>query len=374
MLIVLKKWIMKNKFFYRILYILYIPIKELFLLYPKYVAMSEALEAISKRDTEKKAVFYFGVPLHKNIGDLAQTYCAKRYFELYWEDYQCIQMKTYCTYSKRFLKSLKSIMQPDDIIVFQSGYCSTDRHLDHKMHKTIVGLFKDQKIIFLPQTVRYENKKEIETTSKIFNEHNRILFLARDKISYEKALDMYPNARVECFPDIVTTLIGTMKDGVAKNGILLCMRKDFEKLYSTKSIITLVNRLKNIADIVDVSDTTCEQYTNKYIYSHLKEIVYEKINQIMKYRIVITDRYHGIIFSLISNVPVIVLATTDHKVSSGIDWFLQQYDGRVYKASNLELAYCLVKKILESEKLETINDSFYMENYYKKLRDMIDQL
>lgn len=48
------------------------------------------------------------------------------------------------------------------------------------------------------------------------------------------------------------------------------------------------------------------------------------------YKVVITDRYHGTIFSLIANTPVIIIKSTDHKVTTGADWFKGIYDDYVY--------------------------------------------
>ncbi|WP_082026255.1 polysaccharide pyruvyl transferase family protein [Prevotella pectinovora] len=42
------------------------------------------------------------------------------------------------------------------------------------------------------------------------------------------------------------------------------------------------------------------------------------LQQFAKYQVVITDRYHGTIFSQIVNTPVIVISSTDHKLRSGV--------------------------------------------------------
>ncbi len=36
---------------------------------------------------------------------------------------------------------------------------------------------------------------------------------------------------------------------------------------------------------------------------------------------VVTDRYHGLIFSVICGKPAVVLPTVDHKLTSAIEWF-----------------------------------------------------
>ncbi|MFI5429468.1 polysaccharide pyruvyl transferase family protein [Aeromicrobium sp. UC242_57] len=49
------------------------------------------------------------------------------------------------------------------------------------------------------------------------------------------------------------------------------------------------------------------------------------------YQVTVTDRYHGVIFSLISGTPVVVLESTDHKLRSGVQWFPPQIFGNMIR-------------------------------------------
>ena len=370
----IKKYCRKNKTFYFLSRIIYIPIRELFLIKPKREYRNEAIRKLENRQINKSTIFYFGVPVHKNLGDLAQTYCALRYFTKYWPDYEVLAMQTYSTYSKKYLKLLKQHIRACDLIFFQSGYCTTDEHLDHTMHKIILKQFPNTRIVFLPQTVLFRNMREREATSRIFNQHKHTMFLARDDISYEFAKELFSSLKLECFPDIVTTLIGTEKLNEGENsGVLICVRNDYEQLYSKKSIGILVERLSKITSNIDITDTTCNEYTYKYIIENLETVIYSKINSFRKYEVVITDRYHGTIFALIANVPVIVLSSKDHKVSTGLDWFKGVYDGMVYSAKSIENAYEITEKILRN-KLSNENQLYFEQAYYAKLRAMVGEL
>jgi pyruvyl transferase EpsI len=37
--------------------------------------------------------------------------------------------------------------------------------------------------------------------------------------------------------------------------------------------------------------------------------------------LVVTDRYHGLIFSVLCRKPTVVLPTVDHKLTSALSWF-----------------------------------------------------
>ena len=66
---------------------------------------------------------------------------------------------------------------------------------------------------------------------------------------------MFPDINKLCFPDIVTTLIGSVPSGQNRNGIIFCLRNDGEKYYSNQELEILINQCKNIAS-VDLTDTT----------------------------------------------------------------------------------------------------------------------
>lgn len=86
----------------------------------------------------------------------------------------------------------------------------------------------------------------------------------------------------------------------------------------------------------------------------------------------ITDRYHGTIFSLCAGTPVVIIKTTDHKVTTGADWFNGIYDDYVYVAKDLENAIRISQKILKSNLAHTFRPYFKTE-YYDKLKSLFEQ-
>ena len=75
-----------------------------------------------------------------------------------------------------------------------------------------------------------------------------------------------------------------------------------------------------------------------FIVRNTEEIVTEKIKEFSSYDLIITDLYHGMIFSVIANTPVVVLPSSDHKISSGVQFFkaASEFDKRVYFFENIE--------------------------------------
>ena len=81
------------------------------------------------------------------------------------------------------LKKLK--IKETDLIFFQSGYTFTGIHPYENMHRKIVENFPYNKIVFLPQTVKFKNQKILENVQNFYGKYDNIYFFARDKISYD---------------------------------------------------------------------------------------------------------------------------------------------------------------------------------------------
>ena len=63
-----------------------------------------------------------------------------------------------------------------------------------------------------------------------------------------------------------------------------------------------------------------------------------------------------IFFVLVNTTPVIIIKSTDHKVTTGADWFKGIYDEYVYLAEDLDDAYEIAKRlyIKESKRIQAV--------------------
>ena len=109
-----------------------------------------------------------------------------------------------------------------------------------------------------------------------------------------------------------------------------------------------------------------------------KEIVKNREYYIQKecdyyshFKVIITDRYHGTIFSLISGTPVVVLKTSDHKLSSGVKWFPEEFKDYVTFANSLDEAYEKAVSMMKKDLTHQLSP-YFKENYYDKLKDVLE--
>lgn len=364
----IKKIIISSKFMKKIVYGTYHKIKSGLL----YKSTRKKIIKMTKIDRPK--IFYLGIPVHTNLGDLAQGVCIRRWLGKHYPERVVVEIETNAIVntSKSVLKYIKKYYREQDFIVFQSGYTTTDLggYAD-EMHREIMQTLPNGKMLMLPQTVFFKDPKNAERTSKCYNSIKDLLFLARDRVSYEMARKMFPDISVKLFPDIVTTLIGNYSFSYKREGILFCCRNDEEKYYSNDEISSLIDNCRTICS-VNKTDTTKNGHTTEII-ANAKQYIENEIDFYAHYRLIITDRYHGTILSLVAGTPVIIIKTTDHKVVTGAEWFKGVYDEYVYLADNLDHAFILAKKILKKPLANRLKPYFEKE-YYDKLPDYFENM
>ena len=324
-----------------------------------------------------KRILYFGIPMHTNLGDQAQKYCIRKWLNENYPEYEVIEIPTRVVVDTRFrfLEEMRKYVQTSDIFVFQSGYCTHDIEPSQEdlMHRIVIENFPSNMMLMFPQTVYFKNADRQALSSKVYSMAEKMLFLARDNTSYRTAEKMFPTLRVELFPDIVTSLIGTKHYDNERKGILVCARRDCEKFYSDDQLAEMIENLKKYAPVT-ISDTTIDNLDSYWLDNHFEEYFQDIIRQYSSYEVVITDRYHGTIFSLIAETPVIVLKTTDHKVSTGVDWFKGVYD-IVEFAESLDEAIKKASLCLKNKKAACVHhEPYFADKYYSGLKAHFDEV
>ncbi|HHT67305.1 MAG TPA: hypothetical protein GX010_03670 [Erysipelotrichaceae bacterium] len=347
------------------------PIRKFFLDYVlKYKTEKEIKKGIT---SSRKKIYYIGIPAHANLGDLAQGMCIRRWLKKNYPEYYIVEIETNALVNTHLslINRLKNVFNNErDFVVFQSGYTTTDLggHAD-LMHQAVMKALPNARILMMPQTIFFKTEERKMLCSKIYNAQKNMLFLARDSVSYSSAKEMFPDIAVKCFPDIVTTLIGYFNSKRSREGICFCLRNDKEKFFSDEELQVLIDRCKEIGRVNRV-DTTKKK--KRKAVKNAEKYIFLEIEEYSKYKLMITDRYHGTIFSLVAGTPVIVIRTTDHKVTTGAEWFKGIYDNHVFLAKNLKDAYEIAKSIYARAEYPALMP-FFEKEYYDKLPKLFEE-
>ncbi|MCR5362149.1 MAG: polysaccharide pyruvyl transferase family protein [Bacteroidales bacterium] len=314
-----------------------------------------------------RMIFLFGSPGHSNLGDQAQTYCIEKWLKKNYPNYG-IRIFTLRTATNEIFTDLRRFIRKHDMLVCHSGYHFTDLYRECDPYKKLATMFPDYRITIFPQTVYYKEHAVLEETARIFNNHGNTLLMCRDEVSYNTAKEYFTNCHLLLMPDIVTSLIGTVHFNSERKGILFCIRNDKEAFYSKEDIQQLRSRF--VGGKTDMTDTTLPMSWQE-IAANREQVILQEIEKYSKYQVLITDRYHGTIFSLIAGTPVIVIGSNDHKLSSGVNWFPEEFRDYVTFAHNLEEAYIKATQILSRDDLTYQLPPYFRDNYYSGLKQLL---
>lgn len=331
--------------------------------------------AADKVGFERKTILYLDIPIHPNMGDLAQYCCIKNWLKDNYSEYHVLEIDANSImYARQEFISLLNKLTKEDLIFFQSGYCTQDLGGFHdEVHRITVENALKVPIIMLPQTVFFKSKENAARTAEVYSKYSNLTILLRDAKSFEYAKELFKMNRLMLCPDIVTSLIGTrnVPGKEERKGILLCCRNDSEKFYSDADISGLKEQLSYIDEVI-ISDTTvaCDfQDLKKNISQHVSNM----IDEFSHYRAIVTDRYHGTIFSLVAGTPLVVIKTNDHKVITGVDWFKDIYDETVCYEDDIQKVPQIVEQKYKSYQYEKLSPVFKAK-YYDCLREKLEEV
>ena len=302
-----------------------------------------------------KRIFLLGTPWHGNIGDQALVISEKYILNTIYLNYKIIEIPS-VLYNYKLTKLLGLNIKSDDTIFIQGGGNLGTLYINEEIfHRDIVKNYPNNKIVIMPMSIYFHNndfgKYELKISKQIYNKHKHLTIISRDEISYNFAKKHFYNVKNIISPDSVLSLEDICTNNVyIRKGICFFLRKDIEKIVSDESIKKIKQYLKINKINYILSDTANNRNYRNDI--ERKTIVLSKLDMAKKSKLVITDRYHGVIFSVITHTPVIVFKSFDTKISSGVKWF-----------NNLEWVHYIDSNNI-TEILNTIN--FYcLDNEYK---------
>lgn len=332
----------------------------------KFIFIASCKIAVFRKN---RMVFLFGSPIHSNLGDQAQSYCLYKWFSNNYPNYGMYFFRLPET-RKSLLTILRKTIRKGDMIVCHSGYHLTDLYHEQDVYCKLANQFRDRPIWIFPQTIHYQDDNNLKTTAMILNDHGLVTLMVRDEESYSTAKKYFYGCKLLLYPDIVTSLIGTKEFHNPRDGILFCFRNDVEAFYSKEQISQLKNKFNNI--IIEETDTTLNMPGRKII-NNREKVLNDVLDYYSRFKLIITDRYHGTILSLIAGTPVVVLQTKDHKLSSGVKWFPDSFKEYVFYAKTMDDAYEKAMQIL-SARLSYKLPAYFKVNYYDKLKATLENL
>lgn len=305
-----------------------------------------------------KKIYLIGTPWYGNLGDHAITLGEKFIIKENFPDHKIIDIP-YNIYFSKLSKIFRFKIAPSDMIYLQGGGNLGSLYpQEENLRRDVIKRYKKNKIIVMPVSIFFHNndfgKMELEKSSKIYNSHPNLTIVSRDEMSFDFAKKYFYKVNNILAPDAVTSLDGVLSDvNVNRKGVQFFLRKDIEKILSDDVINKVKFYLSKHYMQYNVSDTTVPYEVKD---EQRKQEVFSRLIMARKARLVITDRYHGLIFSVITRTPVIVFKSFDTKISSGVKWFKELEWVHYMDSNDLDNVFKIINKycLYEEYKIKTM--------------------
>ena len=307
------------------------------------VVVSKNRHLFLKYKNKKKIFVCLGAD-YGNLGDVAITTSQIKFLKELFDDYIILEFPISITYTD--FKSLKEVVNKNDIITFVGGGNSSSRYSDIEYcRQFIIKRFPKNKIITFPQSVVLDkdNSKFNKLFKKCYLSHKKLLYFVREKYSYNLLKKEIPYLNLNLAPDIVMSY--KTFTNYNRNGIIISLRNDKEKNLNNDNKTKLENIIKeNSNEIIEYFDT---QLSIDYTLSDKqRRVEFDKLlDKYSKSRLVITDRLHGMIIAYITNTPCIVFSCDNTKIKGCYEWlkkskktiYREQFNPEVFKIDLLDL-------------------------------------
>jgi pyruvyl transferase EpsI len=282
-------------------------------------ACSAVAANMKLRDVTKVVYALTPPPRLRNIGDHAQAVAITRWLEKHFPGRPIVEVDK--DLADVPLQPLRHVVRDDDLIFLHSGGNLGDRGMwSERGRRAIIEAFPRNRIISLPQTIFFSDtekgRAEKEHTRTIYGRHEALTVLGRDRESAALAGSLFPRATTFAVPDFVLSLPDHVSVSAADGRILLCLRRDDEGVLSPADRAYLETSL---CAPVTPFDTTLDERGIEL--ADRTKVVDSTLDLFARHAAVVTDRYHGVIFAVLTRRPCVVLPTVDHKLTSAIEWF-----------------------------------------------------
>ena len=287
-------------------------------IYIKLIKILMLIKIIILSMVYKNKVYIFGTPIHGNLGDQAILLGEIKFLKDNFKNIKIIEVES--SLVTKCNKMLKKLIGKSLILVHGGGFLGTLWLHEEKMFRIVLRTFTNNTIIVFPQTIYFSNdmegKKILEESQSIYQTHKHLYICCREEYSYKFMKKEFPLCNVLLIPDMVLYM-DKLQENNDRQNILFCIRKDKEKVQY--NLAALKDMLKNEYGVsIDDTDTVIQE--NIYSLKRSKKKVTEKIEQFQKYKLVVTDRLHGMVFAYLSKTPCLVFQNKSYKVKGLYEW------------------------------------------------------
>jgi exopolysaccharide biosynthesis predicted pyruvyltransferase EpsI len=269
-------------------------------------------------------------PDHANVGDSAIWVGTTAYFSAHRG-----RAPRYVSSIDSFSEAALRASVPEGPIFIHGGGNFGDlwpRHQRFREH--VIGRFPDREIIQLPQSIHFDDRARAEAAARAIARHGNFRLFVRDQPSYDFAAAHF-DCKVALCPDMAT-FIGTLERGEPDVDVFYLLRTDKERAvreyagradYTFRIADWLVERRLSL-EASKLLRGLQEMRRGQWDRLALRAARYEAAARarvlrgcrlLSSGRVVITDRLHAHLLSLLLDIPHAVLDNSYGKLTRFLD-------------------------------------------------------
>ena len=229
-------------------------------------------------------------------------------------------------------------MKPNDVILMHGGGNFGDLYrFSHNIRLRILEMYASRRVVFLPQTINYQNFSRFKATDvRTFSLNKNLTMTFRSNESYLFARKNFPLTHSLLMPD-VAFMLGNLRNrspppsssshsSLIKYDVLILRRWDDESKFAvrlwTRAYVEHFRFRFSYLD-VDWFSYEEEKQLNASSHDYLEQMSAQReqlIHRIMSQsRVVITDRLHASIYSLLIGKPLVVVDEKYKKIFNTLE-------------------------------------------------------
>lgn len=283
-------------------------------------------ESVRSVEPEKPHVFVCLAADYGNLGDLAITRAQIEFLKSATPD-SVVEVLP-ISRSLGAIKRLRRVIRPSDVVTLIGGGNTGDMYDDIQyLRELAIRSFPNNRIISFPQTIDFSaslyGRWARRNARRVYNTHPDLTVLARDSKSRQEGAQLFDDCRVLLAPDVVLTL-DESAPALPREGVLLALRSDLEQGLDEKGKAAVFEAASSLGSVrradTHVGDVRVDA-------AQAERLLDEFWSQCRSSELMVTDRLHGMIFSVITGTPCLALDSGTGKVSQFYRDWLQNFPG-----------------------------------------------
>jgi len=312
----------------------------------------------------RKKVYLLLTPEHGNYGDHAIALAERLFLKKILPDYHIIEIQADVLNGN--IKKFRFPLDGQLLIITGGGFWGTLWPRENDGMMDIIKYCGNSRIIIMPHTAFFENEKSYRECKRIIESHTNISMFLRDEKSYHMIKQMLPTKPVYMCPDMVLSMNIFDRKRYDGNGIMLCLKQDKERSGESQKCLEYFKNYSEYRGEKIFYGSTNILVKRRITINQHEQKARNKLNEISRHKLVITDMLHAMLFCAITATPCIAIESLSGKVYGGYKWIEKL--PYIYYAEDLKTVLEGLEKIDIEKPYKYVS---YCETEFRQLSQVI---